>query len=231
MSPDIFIRKVYHDLRAPLRALKELPTWLEEDLDTSGLGVPDTARDLLEMMKTQSIRMEKIVAGLYELAKLERREAAPLTDAAALGSAGHWAERADCRIDVSEVPMEEQHLELAVRHLIDNAHKHAGGGTERAALTISETADGVIIAVTDSGPGIDPRYVDTVYEPLTTLKSRDECEGSGMGLAVVAKIAGLYGGSCYITQNAWGRGVTSSLTVPVRQAPVIDVADLLDVPS
>ena len=53
------------------------------------------------------------------------------------------------------------------------------------------------------GPGIHPRFHERVFKPMTTLRSRDEVEGSGLGLALVRKIAGNYGGhACLISTGA-----------------------------
>lgn len=215
MTPDLFVRKVCHDLRAPLRALKELPDWLEEDLEKVPGGVPENVRDMLEMMKTQSTRLDGIVTGLSELAHIRRGAGAPVTDMAALIATDPWAGRVERLVEVDRVPMEEAHVRLVVGHLIENAFKHGEAETHGARLTVKGGGGLITIAVTDAGPGIESRFHDKVYEPLSTLKSRDECEGSGMGLAVVAKIAELYGGSCRIEANPCGRGITSGLSVPV----------------
>ena len=46
--------------------------------------------------------------------------------------------------------------------------------------------------MSDDGPGINPRNHEKVFKKFQTLKSRDEVEGSGMGLALVEKTLGLY---------------------------------------
>jgi signal transduction histidine kinase len=48
------------------------------------------------------------------------------------------------------------------------------------------------IEVSDDGPGINPRDHQKVFKKFHTLKSRDEVEGSGMGLALVEKTLSLY---------------------------------------
>jgi len=215
MSPELFIRKVCHDLRAPLRALKEIPTWLEEDLAVHLQPVPEAALELLQMMRTQADRLDGIVAGLSELAKLRRTEEQPRVDLETVLSKKDWPEQLRLNFDISFLPLEPEHARLVVDHLVDNAFKHAKAAEHYAELTVCRVERGVRIAVSDVGPGIDPKHFETVYEPLSTLKSRDDCEGSGMGLAVVARIAELYGGTCALLPNAGGAGVTSEIIVPV----------------
>jgi signal transduction histidine kinase len=59
--------------------------------------------------------------------------------------------------------------------------------------------------VADDGPGIPEPYRESVFEMFTTLKPRDEVEGSGMGLALVRKVVTGLGGECGIQASA-GRG-------------------------
>lgn len=214
MSPEQFIRKICHDVRAPVRALHDIPKWLEADLEAEFGALPPAIKELLEMQKTQSERLDIIITGLSDLAKLKRSEAHPVTCVADITPDAGWPENLRCVFEVDYVPLERDHACLAVWHLVENAFKHAAQAPASVDLKISRSTDGVEIAVSDTGPGIAPEFFETVYEPLTTLRSRDECEGSGMGLAIVSQIAALYGGSRRITANTSGVGLTSRLVVP-----------------
>lgn len=214
MSPEQFIRKICHDLRAPMRGLSELPTWIEEDLNTNQITIPASVVELLEMQKTQAKRLDLIVIGLSEIAKLNRTDNRAKTAMSNVEPSGGWPENLQCGFDVDDVPLEQNHARLAINHLVDNAFKHANADQNSARLSVSKIADSIRIAVTDFGPGIEHQYREKVFEPLTTLKPRDVCEGSGMGLAVVSRIAEIYGGSCAIRSNTDGSGIVSELIVP-----------------
>lgn len=214
MTPETFIRKVCHDLRAPLRGMKEIPIWLEEDLETHLKPVPEPILELLQMMKMQASQLDTIVIGLSELAKLSRTSDRPEALVANLSDAQTWPGEIRYHFDVEKLPIEAAHLTLALHHLVDNAFKYGGGATHTAELSITQHIDGFHIALRDYGPGIDPKYFERIFEPLYSLKSRDECEAGGMGLAVVSKIASLYHGTANVFANDDGVGLTFELVLP-----------------
>lgn len=214
MSPEQFIRKICHDLRAPIRGLTDIPEWIEEDLKANQIKLPASVFDLLNMQKTQAQRLNLIVIGLSEIARLERKDADPRTDLNACEPATGWPASLRIDMDVEALPLETEHAKLVIHHLVDNAFKHGLADQQSATLTVSNVRDGIRIAVTDHGPGIEAQYCEKVYEPLYTLVPRDLCESSGMGLAVVSKIAELYHGSCSIRSNEQGIGLVSDIIVP-----------------
>jgi len=214
MSPEQFIRKICHDLRAPMRGLSELPTWIEEDLNANQISIPASVVELLDMQKTQAKRLDLIVIGLSEIAKINRTEDRARTAIGNVEPSNGWPKNLRCEFGVDDVPLEQSHAKLAINHLVDNAFKHADADQNSACLSVSKTAENIRIAVADFGPGIEHQYREKVFEPLTTLKPRDVCEGSGMGLAVVSRIAEIYGGSCAIRSNADSSGIVSELIVP-----------------
>jgi signal transduction histidine kinase len=73
--------------------------------------------------------------------------------------------------------------------------------------------DDVLVAVRDSGVGLDPQLVDRIYEPFFTTK----VEGMGMGLAISRSIVEAHGGRFWATNNAGG-GATFQFTLPARGA-------------
>jgi signal transduction histidine kinase len=72
----------------------------------------------------------------------------------------------------------------------------------------------VILRFCDDGPGVVPEFREKIFQAMTTLKSRDEVEGSGMGLAHVRKILRTYGGSLTWVDRTDGRGVGFDLRFP-----------------
>lgn len=66
----------------------------------------------------------------------------------------------------------------------------------------------------DDGPGIASEFHQRIFEMFSTLRSRDEVEGSGMGLALVKKIVEQGGGRITVASIADERGATFRFTVP-----------------
>lgn len=216
MTPDQFIRKVCHDLRAPLRAMQEIPAWLHEDLALYVDPLPDDIAEHLDMLAVQASRLELILIGLSELAKIVRTQIDPVTYLDDLRVASQFGDSLNCTFNCASLPMEQSHVEAVCNHLADNAVKHGAATRSPASLLICRRDDYYAIMVRDYGPGISEEHRSAIYDPLYTLQPRDDCEGSGMGLAIVKRIADIYGGSCNIQSNNDGQGITSVFTVPVR---------------
>ena len=78
-------------------------------------------------------------------------------------------------------------------------------------MVVKTEGAAMIVTVSNDGPGIPPRYHERVFQPMTTLRSRDEVEGSGLGLALVRKIAAAYGGHACLVSTCNERGTTVSV--------------------
>ncbi|MFC3168879.1 sensor histidine kinase [Paracoccus fontiphilus] len=102
-------------------------------------------------------------------------------------------------------------LAEALANLIDNALAYAGRG---AVVTVGVRRDGghAVLGVTDDGPGIPPE----ARTRLGTRFSRNagQAEGLGLGLAIVAEIAALFGGSLTLSEGSGGRGLRAELWLP-----------------
>ena len=99
-------------------------------------------------------------------------------------------------------------------NLVENAVKYTpAGGTVELALT---TAGGiVVVAVRDTGIGIEPAAVDRIFEPFVRLdeaRSR-ETGGAGLGLAIARSIAVAHGGTLAVDSTP-GRGSRFVLRLP-----------------
>ncbi len=100
--------------------------------------------------------------------------------------------------------------------LISNAIKHNDEPSGK--LTISSKVDNEYITLffSDEGPGIDVKYHEDIFHTMTTLKSRDQLEGSGMGLASCKKICEHYGGRIWVDSSPPNRGSTFGVMLPLH---------------
>jgi signal transduction histidine kinase len=97
-------------------------------------------------------------------------------------------------------------LEQVFRNLISNAIKHHPGPEGSVVVSCEEEGDQYVFAVQDDGEGIPTEYADRVFEMFQTLKSRDQVEGSGMGLAIVNRIVQWQNGRIWFEPAPGGRG-------------------------
>lgn len=211
-----------HDLRAPLRALMTIPEWLRESM-TERLGeIPDEIEEDLFEMERQSRRLDCLLTDLLAYARIGQSgedwqvlEPEPLiAESIALAGVPDGF-RVALRGPFPRIYATPTEFKLAIRNLVSNAVKHH----DRAdgAITISATAapGETVIEVADDGPGIEPRYAEKIFEMFSTLRPRDEVEGSGMGLAMVKKSMERCGGRVRLAAAAPGaRGARLELHFP-----------------
>lgn len=210
-----------HDLKAPLRGIENLVTWIEEDLDGHLAG--DVATNMA-LLKSRVRRLEHLLDDLLAYSRAGRSEVATdavdtralVEDLAALVSppAGFLIAGSPSlpTIEAARAPLTQ-----AVQNLIGNAIKHhddpARGHVRVSAIHDPEAAM-VEFVVEDDGPGIPAQFRDRVFGMFQTLKPRDEVEGSGMGLAIVKKLVERQGGKVWLTDSSGGRGLAVHFTWP-----------------
>jgi two-component system sensor histidine kinase QseC len=100
------------------------------------------------------------------------------------------------------------------RNLVDNALAH-GGSPLQVEVALHSTGDRVTVQVADDGAGIAPEAMTEIgtrfFRPEGT-----RAEGSGLGLALVRRIAEWHGGSLQLGAGDHGRGVRATVTLPRR---------------
>jgi signal transduction histidine kinase len=102
-------------------------------------------------------------------------------------------------------------IQQAAANLVDNAVKFSPPGSA-VAVTATQTADGVEIAVSDHGPGIPEADRSRATERFFRGESARSTPGSGLGLALVQAVAQLHGGSLRLTDAA--PGLVAILSLP-----------------
>jgi signal transduction histidine kinase len=100
-------------------------------------------------------------------------------------------------------------LEQVFMNLIGNAIKHGAAGRPGAMIRVAahDAGDAFEFSVSDNGPGISREYHDRIWGIFQTLASRDQVEGTGIGLALVKKIVERRGGRVSVESEP-GRGTT-----------------------
>ncbi len=116
--------------------------------------------------------------------------------------------------EIGRVFIEPSQLERIVMNLVLNARDAmVAGGMIKIALAAGRAAeDGhVILAVTDTGGGIDPATLERIFDPFFTTKPRER--GSGLGLTIVRQVVERAGGDLRV-ENQPGKGVTFVVQLP-----------------
>ena len=115
--------------------------------------------------------------------------------------------------ELSHVQADPVQVQQVVLNLILNAIEAMGsieeGARELLITTKRHEVDGVLVAVHDSGPGIDPKHLDRVFDAFYTTKS----SGVGMGLSICRSIIDAHGGRLWVSANE-PRGAIFQFTLP-----------------
>ncbi|MEM1280019.1 MAG: PAS domain S-box protein [Cyanobacteria bacterium P01_H01_bin.152] len=214
---DQFAYVASHDLKAPLRAIANLSEWLEEDL---GNNLPEENRHQLTLLRSRVHRLEALINGLLEYSRVGRQaRQIELVDVHALLMETIDLLSPPAAFEIS-LPEQMPHLKTnrvalnqVFANLISNAIKHHDREDGQLQITASEQGQYIEFVITDDGPGIEPQYHQKVFTIFQTLKSRDELESTGMGLAIVKKIVESEGGTITL-ESSLGQGTTFRFTWP-----------------
>ncbi|MCK5942889.1 MAG: ATP-binding protein, partial [Planctomycetes bacterium] len=209
---DSFAYIASHDLRAPLRAMNAAIEWLEEDC---GDRLTESGAGSLELLRGRVRRMNVLLEDLLDYSRTTRTEyeveefdlSEVVHDVIGMCAPRQGIE---VRVDVDALRVEARRvpLERVLANLVDNAIKHHDRDQGTIDVRATRCDGGIVLTVSDDGPGIDPAYRAKVFEPFRVLQSRDRIEGSGVGLALVALLVDRCGGSVAIESTAAARGVT-----------------------
>jgi len=197
-----FLLSISHDLRTPLTSIKG---YAEAISDGTIQSSPDTIR-AANVIVSESQRLERLVADLLDLARLDARQfslapravdARGVVEATVRGFAPlarDWSVRlvlAEGTPIVADVDPER--LAQVVANLLENALKFA---RSEVRVDVALADDQMVVHVDDDGPGIPDDERDRVFERLYTARGTpSRTVGTGIGLAIVHELAGAMGGN------------------------------------
>lgn len=119
--------------------------------------------------------------------------------------------------DLPAIYADARQMQQLFQNLIGNALKFAKPGVVPAVRIACRRLDNqeLEITVSDNGIGFDEKYLDKIFMPFQRLHSRDEYEGTGIGLAICRKIAIRHGG-VLTAQSQVGQGATFIIRLPTE---------------
>ncbi len=206
-----------HDLKAPLRAIERLATWIEED---NADKLDDKSKEHLGLLRQRTLRLANLIDGILQYSRAGRIDlnVEPVDTKEilqeiidGLNPDGRFEIRYPEHLPVfktTKIPLMQ-----VLSNLLGNSikHHHRKKGTIKIEVDVLGTF--YLFTVKDDGPGIAPEFFDKIFVVFQTLKSRDELESTGVGLSIVKKIVESQGGSVMV-QSQVGHGTTMSFTWP-----------------
>ncbi|WP_044514846.1 sensor histidine kinase [Hymenobacter sp. DG25B] len=225
---DQFAYVVSHDLKAPLRGIESATRWIEEDM---GQALPAHIQEFLLLMRTRVHRMENLISGILELARVGRTPQAEervnvrelLTETMDMLSPPEGFQL-KLPAYLPTITTSRVELQQVFANLISNAFKyHHQPEQGTVSIRFSEDRQFYTFTVKDNGPGIAAAYHERIFIIFQTLTERDTLESTGVGLAIVKKLVERQGGTIRI-ESEEGKGAAFTFTWPKPHAPVPEPA-------
>jgi light-regulated signal transduction histidine kinase (bacteriophytochrome) len=224
---EAFSYSVAHDLRAPLRHVTAFVELLQKDaapslseincghlttISRASKRMVELIDDLLAFSRVGRAEMQKTECDLDQLVKETLRDFQADTQERKIVWEIH---------PLPSVRADGALLRLVLVNLISNAVKFSGN---RAAAKIeigcAPGAKGeTVIFIRDNGAGFDPEYAGKLFGVFQRLHSRDEFEGTGIGLANVQRIIKRHGGRVW-AEGVVNRGATFYFSIPKQNGGV-----------
>jgi PAS domain S-box-containing protein len=212
-----------HDLRIPVIAIQGFSRRIA---DKRGEMLDEKSREWLAIIQSNAQRMGQLIEDLLAYSRLGRQ-------------AGHYGVISmeklvesviqdlrpvypDGEVAVFPLPDafgDERMVRQLVFNLLSNAFKFAAHGRKQIIEVGGRQDEGEnVYTVVDNGVGFDMKDKETIFEAFQRLHSSDEFEGTGIGLAIVKRIASLHGGRVW-AEGRPGEGATFYFTLPGRPVP------------
>jgi signal transduction histidine kinase len=222
-----FIANVSYELRTPLNAIVGFAQVLADQYFGR---LNDRQLDHARAILTASDRLVALINDILDLSSIEAGYLALDLDEVDVPNLLHQAAdlthemirsrglalSLDCPPELGPVRGDERRLKQVLLNLLSNAAKFTPAGGR---ILISGRREGanVVLAVADTGIGIEPKRQATIFAPFSrTAVSRPE-SGAGLGLALVRKLVELHGGGVELDSEP-GAGTTVRVTLPGEAA-------------
>jgi signal transduction histidine kinase len=215
-----FAYVVSHDLKAPLRGISSLATWLVNDFSEK-LG-PE-GREHLALIASRVKRLASLIDAILAYSRAGRshveRLSVPLEPLVhniidLLAPPPHVQVEIQGRLP--EISIEPVKIQQVFQNLLSNAIDFIDKPQGLVVVAcVAEDRDWHF-TVTDNGAGIEDRHFQRIFQLFQTLAARDELERTGVGLALVKKIVEIEGGRVWVESKV-GVGSVFHFTLPVTK--------------
>jgi PAS domain S-box-containing protein len=207
-----FLQAVSHDLRTPLASVLGIALTLQRG---SGQLTPADTDDLLGRLVGNARKLDRILNSLLDLDRLdrgivelrrERVDLARLVAGVVKETRGELLHGHPVTLDLIPVQVlaDAAKVERIVENLLANAARHTDPGTP-IWVRVEQGDRGALLCVDDAGPGIPPGQHESIFHPFQRGPvGQASVPGSGVGLALVAQLAGLHQGRAWVEDRAGG---------------------------
>jgi two-component system, sensor histidine kinase and response regulator len=208
---DQFVYIVSHDLKAPLRAISGLASWIENDLKNYD---NPSVKEKLDLLVNRVGRMQNMITGIlnYSRARRTKEEKEDVDIKELLESIIDLLsppENIKIRIPdkLPTLKTERIKIQQVFQNLISNAIKYNDKPEGIIEIYVQEQPEKCIFTVKDNGSGIPKEFYESIFQIFQTVKPKDEVESTGVGLTIVKTIVEDQGGTIKVESEV-GKGTS-----------------------
>jgi len=208
---------VSHDLKAPVRAISNLSTWIEEDL---GEAVPADVQQNMNLLRSRTSRLELMIDALLKYSRvslnqlnLDETNVQDIIDTAHQSIAGIQPVHLTVPVPLPVFHTYKEQLSFILTEILHNTAYF--GKNEKLTLTVTtrEHHDHVQFELADNGGGVPEDALDKLFRLFYTVAPKDVVETTGAGLTIIKKMVQVAGGEVEAMNNDTG-GLTIRFSWP-----------------
>jgi len=249
-----FLSSVSHELRTPLTSLLGFSKIIKRDFlrvfmplaqEDKALRLGSRIQSNLDIIGSEGDRLTRLINDVLDLSRIESGceewrftevDMAGAVNRAVASSSGQFTSKPEVKLSIRRFDMvplvlaDPDRLHQVFINLLSNAAKFTDQG--EVSIDLYQDARGMIrLTVEDTGKGIDPRFIDRIFDKFHQAQTGDTLvakpAGTGLGLAICRKIVEHYGGRIW-AESLPGRGTRMCLALPSAEPldrPLILVVD------
>jgi len=228
-----FVMHVSHDLKAPLASMRQIMHLLLQEIPGS---LNDQQKSLLRLSYTSAERLAAMVGNLLDIARMEagsmEYEMAPHNLVPVVESVIEEFNvqarekgirmRLECDLHSISAECDRERIVQVLGNLFENGLKFSPSNSE-IVTPLRTTSEGVLISVSDSGPGVPDEQKDKIFLKFHQVKRGKKVagQGVGLGLAICKTIVEAHRGRIWVQDNPKGGSVFSFVLRPVASEEVL----------
>lgn len=228
---DLFVAILAHDLRNPFNALLNLSEFISENIrqmpieeiqfqtemiNKSAHSANDLLNDILVWVTNQSkaTPFNPLKVSLSDICRKALEVLYPMAEAKHIG--------VDCALG-NDVIADPDMLHAIFRNLITNAIKYTPQHG-KINITSEHRNEDVMITVADSGIGIDPKRLNTLFDfsKMQSTSGTEHEKGTGLGLIICKQFVERHGGKLW-AESLSGKGSRFSFTIPLKIVEPVEI--------
>ena len=216
-----------HDMREPLRTVSGFLKLLEKRYKGK---LDEKAEEYISFTIDSVARMDMVLKDPLEFSRLgaKAHHMKPLNCSVVFEQAIHnlrsAIEESGAEITYDLLPTvmaNESQITSLFQNLLSNSMKFRGKEKLRIHVSAEQKDNQWVFSVQDNGIGIDPKFFDRIFVIFQKLYTKQEYEGTGVGLTLCRKIVELHGGRIWVESEP-GKGATFYFALPLLDIPPKD---------